>query len=157
MIMKKKKGFTLVELVVSMSILIIVLASCAIIVVTISKLSAKKEYEEACLTEYQSASNLILEYKNAFSVSEYSLYGVNTNGISLKNGDDEFALIFNVANTTLTAQIYNYSTNQIDTKSLKFKNLTNIQFVQEGNLVKCTYQFENFNQYTNLLNFGVNQ
>ena len=157
MMMKKKKGFTLVELVVSMSILVIVLASCALIVVTISKLSAKKEYEEACLTEYQNASDLIFEYKNAFSVSEYSLYSVNTNGISLKKGDDEFTLTFNTTNTTLTAQIYNHSTNQIDTKNLKFNNLKNIQFVQEGNLVKCTYQFENFNQYTNLLNFGVNQ
>ena len=155
--MKNKKGFTLVELIVSMSIIVIITTFCAALVITISKLSAKKEYEESCLSEYQRASNLILEYKNAYSISEYSLFSVNESEIILKKDEDEFLLTFNNNTKTLTAQIYNFTNNQVDIKNLTFKNLIKIEFAIQGDMVKCSYCFENFNNYANLLDFGVNQ
>ena len=155
--MKKRKGFTLVEVMISMSIMFIILAFCAAMVVTISQISAKKEYDDLCLTEYQEASNLVIEYKNAYSVNEFSLHSVSETEIIIKKDESEFKLTFNTNTKTLTAQIYNFSSNQVDTKNLTFKNMIKIEFAIRGDMVKCTYQFENFNEYANLLNFGVNQ
>ncbi len=155
--MKKKNGFTLVEVVVSMSIIFIVLGFCAAMVLSISKISAKREYDELCLSEYQSASNLIQEYKNAYNINEYSLFKVDESEIVIKKDESEFSLKFNETEKTLTAQVYNYSSNRIDTKNLTFKNIIKIEFASYGDMVKCTYKFQNFTEYANLLNFGVNQ
>jgi len=151
-----KKGFTLVELVISMTIVTIVVALSAAMIVTMSKISSKREYEDKCVDEYQKASALILDFKNAYSINQYSLFSVEENEITIKSSTNDYVLNFNLETKTLTAQIYNYETSQVDTKKITFENIINISFVNTNNIVKCTYEFLNFHQYTNLLDFGVN-
>lgn len=150
------KGFTLIEVVISMAIIVIVVALSSAMVVTMSKISQKREYENKCISEYQSAAKLVLDFKNAYSISKYSLFSIDENQIIIKSGTDDYILNFDTATKTLTAQIFNYSTNQVDSKNITFENIIRISFVKQDALVKCTYEFLNFHQYTNILDFGVN-
>lgn len=152
----KNKGFTIVEIIVSLSIIVIVLALCSTLIMMVSNIAKKQEYEYLCQTEYQDASSLVEEFKNAYSTYQYTLYEVTSNSITMKESENDYQINYDENTKKLSAQIYNYQTEQVENKEITFKYLINISFVAQDNNVSCTYQFDNFHSYTNLLIFGAN-
>ena len=152
----KKKGFTLIEIIVSLSIIVVVLALSSSLIVIISRISQKQQYQEACQVEYSQASGLLDEFKNAYSTYKYTLESVSEHTLIVKDEGNEYTFNFDVNLKKITAQIWNNQTNQIDTRELTFDNIINISFVAQDKNVKCTYEFENFHSYINLLIFGAN-
>ena len=154
----KNKGFTLVELVISLAIIAIVVSLSSTVAVVISKASYQREFENECITEYESANSLIMEFNNIYSTYQYTLTLVEEDVIKIEDASNEYLLGFDTATKTLSAQILNYETMEVDTKTITFKNISNIQFSNgtSEKIVKCVYVIDGFRNYTNLISFGVN-
>ena len=152
----KKNGFTIVEIIVSLSIIVIVLALSSTLIFMVSNISKRQQYEDLCQNEYQNASDLVEEFKNTYSTYQYTIFEITAYSITMKDSENDYQINFDKNSKKLTAQIYNYQTNEVDNKEISFDYLINISFVAQDNNVKCTYQFEDFHSYTNLLIFGAN-
>jgi len=152
----EKKAFTIVETIVSLSIIVIVLALSSTLIIMVSNISKRQHYEDLCQTEYRNASDIVAEFKNAYSTYQYDIYEVEQNLIIIKDGENSYQINFDENLKKLSAQIYNYQTNQVDNKEISFECLINISFVAQDNNIKCTYAFNNFHSYTDLLIFGAN-
>ena len=153
----KKKGFTIVETIVSLSIIAIVMSLVASLVVIVSNVSKKQQYDSQCVAEYQRASEVIDRFINNYSTTNFVLDSIETNSIKIKSSDSssQYELTFNKVEQTLLVELLNFDTNEKEPQSLKFQNIKEINFVQRGKIISCSYIFENFNTYTRLVTFGA--
>lgn len=152
----KKKAFTVVEIVVSLSIIVIVLALCSTLILMVSNISKKQNYEYECQIDYKEASLVLDEFKNTYSTYQYTLFDVSDNHITIKENENTYQINYDSNLNKLTAQILNHETNEIVLREVNFKHLINILFVAQDNNVKCTFEFESFHSYSSLLIFGAN-
>lgn len=154
---KRNKGFTLAEVVITLSISIIVVVLISTLIVMISKMSKRIEYENLCQTEYKQASELVLDYSNAYSINIFTVKSVADNQIVVTNGETDYRLSFDTSNGNLLAETFNYTTNTLDTLEKTFKNIVNIKFTAQDNIVLCEYSFKNYPTYTNIIKFGASE
>ncbi len=151
----KKKGFTLVEVVISLSIGVIVMSLVASLIVIVSNISNKQAYESQCQAEYQRASQLVNTFFNNYQTSEFMIDSVSNEKVVIKRDTEEYELRYIYAENKLTANILNLNSGETETKNLIFQKIIEINFSSNGNLILCKYLFDNYPTYSNLVTFGV--
>ena len=151
----KKRAFTLVEVVISLTIGVIVMSLVASLIVIVTNISNKQTYETQCQTEYQQASQFVETYFNNYQLDEFELYSVSQNQVTIKNDNDEFELSFDFEQKKLVAEMIDHTTNQVETLEISLKKIVEIKFSANGNLIVCEYLFNDFPTYSNLVTFGV--
>lgn len=65
---KSIKGFTLIELVVTLSIAAVILVMIGVFSSSIASITAKNRYELGCITEYQDAKTKIETFIDTYSI-----------------------------------------------------------------------------------------
>ena len=153
---KRNKGYTLAEVMVTLSISVIVLVLITTLIVTMSGISKKIEYESTCQSEYKEANKIVEDYSNAYSINIYTVKSVAENQIIMTDGVVDYKLSFDASNGNLLAETLNYNTNNVDTIHKTFKNIVNIKFTAQDNIVLCEYSFKNYPSYTSIIKLGVN-
>ena len=155
--MNKKKAFTLPEVLISMTILMIVLALVTSLVVVVSKVTQSQREMRQCEDEYLKASQVVDLFVDTYSVYPFKIDEIQSNQSNIKITDDtnSYSLNYDEAKNCLTAQIIDWSTNNVQTKEIDFEKITKINFYIQNNLIKCEYIFESYPTYTNIVIFGV--
>ena len=154
---KRRAGFTLVEVLVALSITVVVMSLVASLVVIVNNVSNKQTYERQCQEEYESASELVEEYFNNYRVKDFldNAIVVEENYVVVQDGENQYRIEYNKLQNKLSAEIKNLTTSETKTKTLNFEKIVEIKFSSNGNIILCEYGFENFPTYTNLITFGV--
>ena len=153
--MKKNKGYTLVETIITLSIVSIVLVLITSVIIAISNITKRQDYESLCQSEYGIASKNLDSFFSNYSINGYSILQAENNILVITDGENNYSLNYNTNKKELSFSLLNFNTNLTEIKKNKFENLININFVAQDNLVTCTYEFLNFHSYTELKKLGV--
>ena len=150
-----KKAFTLIETIVTLSVVSIVFVLISSLVIAISNVTKRQQYQTLCQDEYFLASSAINSFFSAYSLDGFIVLQAQENMLTVSNGQDEYVTEYNQSNKLLQVQVFNYKTNQTDTINLQFENLIKISFDAQDNIVLCSYEFANFHTYTELKKLGA--
>lgn len=154
--MKRKRGFTLPEVVVALSITIIVMSLVASLIVIVSKTSSNQNNKNEYDHEYTTANNIIENYFNAYNTSSYEIQTVENQSIVITDdGTNEYILSFDLDKKILSANIIEHLTGEVSLKTLQLEKMTEIKFSKNGNIILCEYVFDSGLTYKNLITFGV--
>ena len=156
--MKRKKGITLPEVVIALSITVIVMSLVASLIVIVSKISSNQNSKNDFENEFVSANSLVDEYFTTYNTTSFEIKTVENNRVVIKDaGENEYVLSFDVDEKKLSADILDHLTNNKNTKGpIVFKKLVRINFVQNDNKILCEYVFDGLEHtYKNLITFGV--
>ena len=154
----KKKAFTLLEVVITLSVTVVVLSLITSLVIVISNVSKLQIYAQNCQAEYQQANDLVNKFANAYSFGECTFSLQQTEyecKIVVQKDSQTYELVYQKMQSKLTAQILEAMSGQAEQKVISFQNIKNIVFAKQDNLIKCEYQFESYPTFTNLLVLGV--
>ena len=153
--MKRKKGFTLPEVVVVLSITVIVMSLVASLIVIVSKASTHQNSQNTYQTEYRTASALVDEFFNTYNTQNFEISDFQENQIVVSDGLNQFILKFEQDAKQLSAEILKHNSNQTQTRILDFLKLTEIKFSRNGNIIMSEYIFDNDVTYRQIITFGV--
>ena len=150
---RDRKGFTLVELVVSMTLTVIVLALAVSFVSLITKFSASQQNDYDSNVEYRRVISLLDEFRDAYSVSIYHLDTVENNSITITHSEESYSLTYNMSNKSLTAQISVGGTTS--SKVISLSKITGISFERSGKIINVEIVFSSYPTRHYLLDFGA--
>ena len=154
----KKKAFTLPEVIITLSVTVVVLSLITSLVIVVSNVSKSQIYAQNCQAEYQYANNLVNKFANAYSFGDYTFSLQQTEyecKIVVQKDSQTYELVYQKAQSKLSAQILDTMSGQAEQKVISFQNIKNIVFAKQDNLLKCEYQFESYPPFTNLIVLGV--
>lgn len=155
----KKRAFTLPEVIISMSIIVIVLALATTLVLVVAGITKKQNYMALCQSEYQNAFSMVDDFLNSYSYSPYYIKNVQTDAlesvIQVSDNVNDYEVVYDATSNTLQASIMNNTSHQVEVKEIEFQNITKINFNVHNNIVKCEFFFEDYPTYTSIIKFGA--
>ena len=154
---KRYAGFTLVEVLVALSITVIVMSLVASLVVIVTRISNRQAYESECQTEYKTTNTVIENYFNNYSIPDFlsNQIVVTDSQVVVQNSENQYELTFVENEKKLVAQMLNHTTGEVETKTINLQYIIEINFSADGNIVLCEFVFDNYPTYKNLITFGV--
>jgi len=155
---KNKKAFTLIEMVITLSVVAVVIAMTTSVVLVVSKVANVQSYNQNCQHEYQSASKIIKKFISTYETYEYTISVQETetqSKIVCSDGLEHYNLVYDKQTNKIVADMFNYLANQTQQIQIDFKCLKNIKINKQQNIIKCEYIFDSYPTYTDLVVFGV--
>ena len=168
--MNNKKGFTLVEAVITIAVSMIVLSLIASVSYVTSKISASQKQSSDCISEYAQAKLQIENFASKFSSNDYIFSLDTTSSLNPETGaqditkkitikaissNENIAMIeykkFKIGFYELNLSNELELTHSVDV--LSFKDIA-FSFSSELNILRCEVSFFKLNNYVFLVNLG---
>ncbi len=154
-----KKGFTIAEIITTLAVASLLVAFAAGLVVSIVDVTKRQQNFVACQVEYEDACVFVDDFLNNYNTSNYLIKSVlSQDGIStikITDNNNEYSLTYNKVDNKISAQFYNYLTNEVELKEQKLTKIIDIIVTNQDNIIKCEFKFEDISPLTKLYTFGV--
>lgn len=157
--MRNKKGFTLIELVVTLAVGAIVLTLVGVFSSMVFTTVKAQNNQTLFIEEFESGKELIQTFESTYSSNLISLNKVDNNSqfstvVVMDSDNNYYQLSYQKDTKTLKAQILNLSTKTVEEKSLTFTNVADIVFTNNNNFIKCEF-FYTQNNFTYNFIFSI--
>ncbi len=148
--LRDKKAFTLLEMVIAMTLTVVALSMSISFISLASKFSSKQRDDALSMTERLYVLSTIDTFVSHHSLPGYTLSLVASDTITVSSEAGDFSLRFDSSSRILTCQFA-----RGETVKRMLSTVREVSFERSGWLVNATISFNSFPTSTYLCDFGV--